>query len=395
MTIKLVLWWWIASVGGDPVLESARSAGGWLLSIEREDGLFRYGWEPSLDRDLPEENWVRQAGTAAALARAGSVLGDPRMTERARQVIGRLMEKRDRQRSLPSSERNRLEKRLGAHPVGWTALLLLALAELETRSPAENEAGDRLAESLLARQRGDGSIRLGWSEDAADDDAEADEEGWAYYPGEALLALASWGRVRGVPALVESVQRSRSVYWRLWRQEKEPAFIPWQSAAHAEVVASRQDDKVSASFVFEMNDWLINLQYEGKSAPTGWEGGFGHYHEGQRWQVEPGIASASYAESLVEALRVASRVGDSAREERYRRALGSALAFVGRLQYRREDVSHFSPAYQALLVGAFFEGPSDGTVRIDFTQHALMAMGGHLRLEMPHLSRTQQPTKAN
>ncbi len=70
-------------------IESIRCAGQWLVQNVRPDGLFRYGFEPALDRDMEEENLVRQAGTAAALARAGVILGDIAMTGCAREVLAR------------------------------------------------------------------------------------------------------------------------------------------------------------------------------------------------------------------------------------------------------------------------------------------------------------------
>jgi hypothetical protein len=375
-------------------IESIRCAGQWLVQNVRPDGLFRYGFEPALDRDMEEENLVRQAGTAAALARAGVILGDIAMTGCAREVLARLMQLREKDRQSPLAARKKFAHKQGAHPVGWGALLLVGLAELEDLSPQEIQQGDAIASFLLSHQREDGSVRLVDLEDDGDDDGEIDEEGWAYYPGEALYALARWGVVRDQPALLERVSRSRLVYWKFWRQEKEPAFIPWQSAAHAEVFLAT-GEQASASMVLEMNDWLLGLQYDGKNSPASWVGGFGHYHEGERWATEPGIASASYAESLVEAVRVARQMKDAVREERYRQALDRAITFVGRLQYREGDLGHFAAAYRPKLVGAFFQAPFDGTVRIDFTQHALMAMGGRERLSASELPRAPVSTRAN
>jgi hypothetical protein len=375
-------------------VESIRSAGEWLVQNVGSDGLFRYGFEPALDRELEGENLVRQAGTAAALARAGAILRDEGMTRRARAVLARLIELREKDREKPLAVRREFAQQQGAHPLGWGALLLLGLAELRERTPAEIHQGDAIASFLLSHQRDDGSIRLIDLEDEEDDDGEIDEEGWAYYPGEALYALARWGVIRDQTALLERVSRSRSVYWKHWRQEKEPAFIPWQSAAHAEVFLAT-GEKASASMVIEMNDWLLGLQYDGKNSPESWDGGFGHYHEGERWAIEPGIASASYAESLVEGVRVARGMKDSVRQERYRQALDRAITFVGRLQYQAGDVKHFAANYQPKLVGAFFQAPFDGTVRIDFTQHALMAMGGRERLSAPEAPRAPVSTRAN
>ncbi|MBY0587793.1 hypothetical protein K2X85_11495 [bacterium] len=374
-----LLWCFCSLVGGGQDESALRQGGDWLLANGRADGLFRYGFEPALDRDIDEENLVRQAGTATALARVGSILDDRAMIDRAREVIQKLLARRSDRQQESASVRRRFEKKQGAHPVGWSALLLLALAELDKRTDLERTQGDELAGFLLACQRPDGSIRLQAIDDEDADEGDVDEEGWAYYPGEALFALARWGAIRQDARYWESVRKSRTVYTRLWRQEKEPAFVPWQSAAHAELFLAH-GDPASSAFVFEMNDWLLELQFDGETSPAGWKGGFGHYQAGQRWAVEPNISTASYAEALVEAVRVAHQAGDVRRVERYRRALDEALAFVSSLQYQPDRLGHFHDTYRNKLAGAFFEAPFDGTVRIDFTQHALMAMGGRERL---------------
>jgi hypothetical protein len=374
---SMSLWLGVLCLAGDG--DSLRLGGEWLLNNRREDGLFRYGWEPALNQDLDEENLIRQAGTAAALARVGTLLPDASMIARARGVMQILLEVRDRWSKERVSQRKRLEKEQGGHPVGLAALLLLGLSELPTRTNEEEEQGDRLAQYLLACQRPDGSIRLTTNDDPEGDEGDVAETGWAYYPGEALYALARWGVIHRDPSCLSGVERSLAVYRRLWGERKEAAFVAWQSAAHAELFLAGGSEK-SALFVCEMNDWLLDLQFDGSSTPTGWKGGFGQYYQGERWASEPGITTASYAESLVEAVRVANRMKDAQRSARYHKALEAALEFVRRLQYRADRLGHFEPGYRASLVGAFFEAPSSGTVRIDFTQHALMAMGGWSKL---------------
>ena len=357
-----------------------RAAADWLVKTERPDGSFRYGWEPALDQDLLDESLIRQAGAAVALARCATVLKDEELAQAASLAIDTLLSQTKRIDGRKPTRRP-IAPYQAVHPVGFSALILLAITEHPEPTVAMKTSADELANYLMSRQRDNGSIRLGASDDPADDeDNDADHPGMAYYPGEAVYALSRHAGKSGVTAVEEAVRSSREYYWRHWRREKEPAFIPWQTAAHTEVVA-RSKDRHSAEFVFEMNDWLLQLQYREGEGKEEWVGGFAAYAEGEKIPLEPGINSASYAESLADAWRTARLMEDRVREARYREALSSAIRFISQLQYDDSSVQHFVPEYRPKLVGAFRAGLRSGTVRIDFTQHASMAMSSIMATE--------------
>jgi hypothetical protein len=97
--------------------------------------------------------------------------------------------------------------------------------------------------------------------------------------------------------------------------------------------------------------------------------------DGKALATAPDISSASYAESLAEACRVARESADLPRHKRYSAALESSLQFVTTLQYTDASTQHFAPLYrQRVLVGGFHASHQDGDLRIDYAQHAVCAM---------------------
>jgi hypothetical protein len=109
-----------------------------------------------------------------------------------------------------------------------------------------------------------------------------------------------------------------------------------------------------------------------------WIGGFGSYQYGRMLRTMPGITTASYLESLVDAYRVAALLEDRERMATYRQAAGLAMRFLTANQYSLRRMAHFQPNFAQKLNGAFHAGPEDGMVRIDFTQHAISGMFHYL-----------------
>lgn len=355
----------------ESLLQFMSEAFRWLSS--RSDDF--YGWNPSLNRPIRGQSFLRQAGALAALARGVNALSQPSLqsfsvfdestTLAIQDKIHRL---RGRRPNLPSSD---------AHPVGFAALLLLATVEGPWFPSQSSDAAAKLAGDLKDRQRPDGTIRLGPEVDPNEDEGDDDLEEMAYYPGEALYAIARYNR-RGNTSSIAIVERAFEPYRRHWREHRQLAFIPWQTGAFAEAYFATQRT-IFADFVFEMNDWLLPLQYTPTmSAPVDWIGGFDFSDGRERFHAPPGATTGSYAEALVDAWRVATAVGDRERAERYESALIGAFRFLMSIQYTTDNTMHFQPELRAMVRGAVHAGVDDGSVRIDFTQHALMAASLYL-----------------
>jgi hypothetical protein len=157
------------------------------------------------------------------------------------------------------------------------------------------------------------------------------------------------------------------------------ALVSWHTAAYAEAYILTKD-LAFADAINEMNDWLCGLQYLqlDREHPF-WFGGFMGWADGRAVAVQPGAESGCCAESLAQACRVARHAGDLQRYQRYREAVENGLRFLTTLQYTAANTQHFVEEYRLQLLGGFHASSQDGTLRIDYTQHAVSAMVQYLR----------------
>ncbi len=355
---------------------SAQRGADWLHRSNRPDGRFVYGHLPALKMPLEGDHYLRQAGTAFALARAARFTQDERYTAVARQAVLRLLldtavdpsDPQVRATTLPSIVVNRLAA---------AGLLLLAIHELPAPGEDLLEQAEQLCHFIRKRQRPDGSLSYTDQTEAVTT-ANVDPEGINHYPGEALYGLMLSQRHRPVPWKTEVVRKALAYYRPWWRGHKSVAFVPWQTAAYTEAYL-RTKEQAFADCVHEMNDWLCGLQYAQLDPrhPL-WYGGFMEWADGRPAAVEPQVSAAASAESLAEACRVARQAGDVPRHQRYREALERCLQFVTTLQYTDANTQHFADWYRPVLLGGFHASHQDGNLRIDYTQHAVSALVQYL-----------------
>ena len=256
--------------------------------------------------------------------------------------------------------------------LGAAGLLVLAINELPAPQADLLEQSEQLCNFIRLQARADGS--LSYTDDADTSKAADDPDGFNYYPGEALYALMLSQRHHPVAWKTDLVRKAVAFYYPWWRQHKNLAFVPWQTAAYAEAYLATKE-QIFADCVNEMNDWVCELQYTQLDARhPEWRGGFRNWVDGHKVESAPQIGSAIYAESLVEACRVARQAGDVKHFDRFNNSLGECLPFLALLQYTEGNTSHFEENYRKRLFGGFFASHQDGNLRIDYTQHAVSAM---------------------
>jgi hypothetical protein len=355
---------------------SARRGAEWLVRWNRPDGRFVYGCLPALQKALEGDHYLRQVGAAFALARAARLTGEERYAAIARQALLTLLLETAldpqspgvRSTALPSVAVNRL---------ATAGLLVLAIHELPTPGADLLEQSEQLCAFIRRQQRADGSLNYGDSPDDTGAETE-DPEGINYYPGEALYGLMRSQVHQPATWKTDVVRKALSYYRPWWRSHKNMALVPWQTAAYTEAYM-RTKDSAFAEAVYEMNDWIVDLQYVlfDPRHPL-WLGGFMAWADGKAVAAPPQISSAVYAEGLGEACRVARQTGDLSRYQRYREALERCLQFLATLQYTEANTRHFADWYKPTLLGAFYASHQDGNLRIDYTQHALCAMAQYL-----------------
>jgi hypothetical protein len=361
------------SAGGGSALRkqidySACSAAEWLFRMNGVKGRFIPGFHPSVHAIMEGDDYLRQVGAALTLARAARYTGRKDYAARATQAVLALLDDTVaepdssdsgvalRHTLLPSSPANRLAA---------AGLLVAAVSELP--SPQEDllKKSEELCSYLRRQQQADGNLDCGTM------------EGGQPVVDPAAGATALYGLMRSQahrPASwkTDVARKALAYYAPYWRAHKSLTFVPWQTAAWAEAFLLTKE-KPFADLVGEMNDWLCEQQLDQLDPRhPEWLGGF---VAGKSSGAAPDATSASYAESLAEACRVAREAADLPRHRRYTAALELSLQFLTTLQYTDANTQHFILPYrQHWLVGGFHGSHLDGDLRIDHTQHALCAM---------------------
>ena len=141
------------------------------------------------------------------------------------------------------------------------------------------------------------------------------------------------------------------------------AFVPWQLDAwrlHADWSIGLQrpvvpDARECGEFVFEMADWLLQLQVGRSASHPDLIGGFALPRR------MPSCSSATYTEAMIRAFGVAEQLGDRPRANRYREASLLGSDFIRRLQIMPDTAVLFRDPVRT--VGATTASLSDMTIR--------------------------------
>ena len=192
------------------------------------------------------------------------------------------------------------------------------------------------------------------------------KEGIDYYPGEAMLALMKAYRELNNPAYLASVERAFPFYQTYWRRERQTAFVPWHSQADLLLYQATGKGEY-ASFVFELNDWLIERHQSYVWASEDSKGCFGSGADSR-----PGNSTASFLEGLNAAYRLAELMGDRQHMHKYTNSIRTGTRCLLQMQYTKRNSFYLKNPERA--VGGFTASLSDMTQRIDFTQHAIMSL---------------------
>jgi hypothetical protein len=364
-------------VAAQPIFNSAYLAMQWLKSTNKPDGRFVYGFLPALRAPMDGDNFVSQAGAAFALSRAARYFRDERGTAIARQALLTLLMETAVDAKDPTV-RHTAAPPIAVNRLASHGLLILAIHELADPRKATDllDQADQLSNYLRRLQREDGSL-IACEGDTTKRPAMQEID--AHCAGLALHALMVSQKHRAADWKLAMTRKALGYYYGTWKTNKNVLTVVSHTPAYAEAYL-RTGDAAFAEAVFAMNDWLIGLQYreEENSSRKHWLGGFQRYTGGKTELAIPDIGSALHAESLAEACRVARRVGDLPRLQRYERALLLDLHFLMTLQYTLMNTEHFVEPFRPAILGGFHGSHQDGDLRLDYTQHPLCAMVQYL-----------------
>ncbi len=344
----------VTAAGLDTAIEAL---GDYIIYRQQPSGLFTYQYEPAWDRYVDEENLVRQVGATMAVAayalssgRGGAASAADAAIRFHLQGLRDVPGRTDAAYIATSDGRNKL---------GVTALLCLALGE-HPAAETYAETRRKLVAGMLMLQQPTGMFATAFP--PARDVGAQD-----YFPGEALLALASHHEHEPSTEVLDAFDKAIGFYRDYFRSRPSPAFVPWQVQAFAKMARHNKRQEY-IDYVFELTDWLAVKQLSQTNCewPELW-GGIAGYQPGRA-----GVSTASYLEGFADALALAQHTGDAARAARYEKLVRGAARFVLQLQFRKDE-AYFVRSMKD-TVGAIRASPSLNLLRIDHCQHALSAL---------------------
>lgn len=348
-----------SAVGEETTRVLATAMADWLIRQVDDDGRMVYAYFPSRGEESQSNNMIRQWMATIALQRIAEDRDDDTLHRRARD---------NTIFNLDLSYRQEDGLGLIADPDGDVKLGAVALAAL-----AISQSSDRasFAEEEAALRR---TVDHLWLPDGSFDTfyvPAGRRDNQNFYPGEALLLWAVTLEREFDPDLLDRFMTSFA-YYRAWhREQPNPAFVPWHTMAYAKVWAITKDPALR-DFVFEMNDWLLDLQqWEDAPAPDV----AGRFYNPDRPDFGPPHASSDgvYLEGLIAAHRLAVAVDDDVRGEAYRTAIARGIRHLMQLQFA-DAVDMYYVSQRDRVAGGMRTTVYDNAIRVDNVQHGLLAV---------------------
>lgn len=348
----------VAQITQTEVQRLADLHAGWLFRNLHSDGRQTYKYWPSSGKESDGNNMIRQWMATVAMVRVAQRGADPtkwdRINANIRYNLGAFYEE-DGDLGLIVEAGTKVK-------LGAVALAALSMLEHKDRQ-AWRATEDALFRTTMHLWQPDGSFRTFYRPDRNDNHN--------FYPGEALLYWAFRYEAEPDPELLRRFMASYR-YYREWHlNNRNPAFIPWHTQAYVKMWQKTKDPSL-AEWVFEMNDWLLDVQQwdEQERFPDT----MGRFYDPRRPFGPPHASSTGvYLEGLIDAWKLAQDLGDEDRAESYRRAMVRALRSVHQLTFK-DDLDMFYISRRELVRGGVRTTVYDNEIRVDNVQHNLMGI---------------------
>jgi len=330
----------------------------WMHNQVDGDGRIVYKYNPSSGGEAAGNNSIRQAMATVCLNRIALHSGRPADRALATRNLDYLLRRYCRSDGALGYIAEGEKAKLGA-------AALAALAIIETPEGVRyREPLDALSNTVDFLWRDTGEFRTFLKPDGRNDNQN-------FYPGEALLFWAT-RLAQGSSDPARFLQSF--AFYREWHHaNRNPAFVPWHTQAYYTALtlvgaaAAALED-----FIFEMNDWLLEMQQWDTAPHPDLKGRF---YNPQHPEYGPPHASSTgvYLEGLIDAFDLARRKGDVARAGRYRLAILRGLRSLMQLQFR-DDADMYYITKRERVFGGIRTEAYDNTIRVDNVQHGLMAL---------------------
>ncbi len=337
----------------------------YLLARQRPDGLFPGAYFPWSDTWEETITGYDLAATARALALHGRMCHSAASSRAARKTVDLLcknlvpLEASTEVKGSDGAEAAYLAVPGQAHRIGATAMLLLAVTELD-QGEGLKAARQRLTRAILARQLPTGMLRGNFVTTRAAAPQEVD-------PGQALLAL-SRAYARNRDASLRSALVNGLGHYRKHLEVKPSAELAgWLAQAYAAPALAGEQDE-AARFAFKMADWLGEQQLTRRNCR--WAIMLGGIDPGDRDLA--GVSTALHLAAIADAHYLAKDLMDADRVSRYRETLLRAARFVLQLVFRPEECTY--PRSRFDTVGGVRTAPWNHTLATENAHLALVAL---------------------
>jgi hypothetical protein len=343
------------AVDRDNVVAMAERLSEWMLKNLHADGRMTYMYVPGKGEIRDRNNVLRQWMATVSLMQIVKHRGDADSIEAARRNMRYNLDNFYRVENEFGIIEYANKAKLGAIAIATAAIM----SSPERSEYAAEEAA--LLRTIDYLWRDHGSFQT-FYKPAGRNDVQN------FYPGETLLTWATLYRESLDAALLAKIMKSYE-YYRAWHLEnRNPAFIPWHTRAYY-LVWQQTGDPALAAWVFEMNDWLLDMQ--GLGWPPDTDGRF--YDPSRPFGPPHASSTAVYLEGLIDAFALARELRDEERTERYRVAIVRGLRSLMQLEFA-DNVDMFYVTNPDRVYGGLRTTVYDSMIRVDNVQHTLMGL---------------------
>lgn len=319
----------------------------WFTNSINSLWLVQYQYFPSYDQYDTDNNEIRQMASTWMIWELQEFLDKDELTVTIKKTLDYYFDEKVDKTDFIFFD---LWRSVIAHNA-FMIMMLLTVDEY----PNKDELLTKLANGIIRQQNDDGSFDTYFYSTR--------NSGQDFYPGEAMLALMKLYEYNPNEQYLEVVKKAFDYYPDYWKNNKNTAFIPWQTQVYYKLYQYDPDPKY-VDFIFEMNDWIIDNYRI-----------IDHKYPDMIWwapKPNPTMSTASYMEWLTDAYALAVQVNDQKRIKVYWEILRLGTRFLLQLQYTPDNTFYLENP--VLAMWGIRKSLTQAQIRNDNTQHAAAAL---------------------
>lgn len=347
------------------LVDAAVAAGDHLLRfLNAEEGRFGYLYYADRDEWDPGYNIVRHAGAVWGLFRLYNVTGEKRFLDGGLAAFAYL------EKSFVTPEEDPdifLIQEGNVAALGTMALAAMATVEMpaEHMTPERKKAQEKLGMAVIRMMAEDGQFYAYYQQVKT---GRVPDPQPIYFPGEATLALVNLYEKTKDERWLTAAKKAADRQVEAFNKSGTPDN--WEIQVMSRLYRITRDDRYRDAGI-RMANYNVEHQYDPARAAEKFKDYYGGFDNARPPRATP---AASRTEAMDEAYELAVAAGDAAAEKRFGDAVIWASWFIMNNQFNAAN-SYFLPAPEKAL-GGVRGGLTANDIRIDYDQHAIMALLG-------------------